>query len=114
KLDERGRELDARMEAAEQRFVGLAAQAEEAERLGKAMAGVTSGLKEAERDAADVGKAVAALEARCESVEGLAERPRALREELDQRQHALEEAAKDLQRSSKLRQEAAASAQQLE
>jgi chromosome segregation ATPase len=39
---------------------------------------------------------------------------RALREELDQRQHALEESARDLQRVSELRREAAAAVQQLE
>jgi chromosome segregation ATPase len=38
----------------------------------------------------------------------------ALREELDQRQHALEEAAKDLRRAAKLRQESAAAAGQLD
>jgi len=71
-------------------------------------------VREAARLAAAAGKTVAASEARCESVEGLAERTRALGEELDQRQHALEEAAKKLQRVSKLRQEAAASAQQMD
>src|SRR5690606_21278838 len=46
-LDERGRDLQARVDAAEQRFVGLVAQAEEAERLGKAVASLSSGLMEA-------------------------------------------------------------------
>jgi chromosome segregation ATPase len=113
-LDERGRQLQARMEAAEQRFIALAAHAEEADRVSRTVASVTSSVREAARQVAATGKAVAACEARCESVEGLAERTRALGEELDQRQHALEEAAKKLQRVSKLRQEAAASAQQLD
>jgi DNA repair exonuclease SbcCD ATPase subunit len=113
-LDERGRQLRTRMDAAEQRFVDLAAHAEEAERVSKTVAGVTSSVREAARQAAATGKAVAAAEARCESVEGIAESARALREELDQREHALEEAARKLQQASKLRQEAAASAQQLD
>ena len=113
-LDERGRQLRARMDAAEQRFVTLAAHAEEADRVSRTVADVASSVREAARQAAATGKAVAAFEARCESVEGIAERTRALREELDQRQHALEEAGRKLQRVSKLRQEAAASAQQLD
>lgn len=113
-LDERGRELQGRMEAAEQRFVSLAAQAEEAERLGKSMAAVSSGLHQAGRDTEAIGKTVAALEARCESVEALAERTRALREEIEQRQRALAEATEGLKRASELRQEAAASAQDLD
>jgi chromosome segregation ATPase len=114
KLDERGRELDGRMEAAEQRFVGLAAQADEAERLGKTITGVTTALSEAERDAERVGKIVAAVETRCESVEGLAERTRALREEIEQRAQAVDEATRNLQRASELRQESAAAAQDLD
>jgi len=114
KLDERGRDLEGRMEAAEQRFVGLASQADEAERIGKTMAGVAADLLAAERDADQVRKTVATIEERCESVEGLAERTRALRQELEQRQHAIAEASKDLQRASELRQEAAAAAQDLE
>jgi chromosome segregation ATPase len=113
-LDERGRQLRTRMDAAEQRFIALAAHAEEAERVSQTVASVASSVREATRLATVTGKTVAASEARCESVEGLAERTRALGEELDQRQLALDEAAKKLQRVSKLRQEAAASAQQLE
>jgi chromosome segregation ATPase len=113
-LDERGRQLRTRMDAAEQRFIALAAHADEAERVSQTVASVASSVREATRLATATGKTVAASEARCESVEGLAERTRALGEELDQRQHALEEAAKKLQRVSKLRQEAAASAQQLD
>jgi chromosome segregation ATPase len=114
KLDERGRDLQIRMDAAEQRFVALAAHADEAERLGKAMASVSSGVQQAERDTEEVGRQVAALTARQESVEELAERTRVLRQELDQRQHALEVATKELARASELRQQAAASAQELD
>ena len=113
-LDERGRQLRTRMDAAEQRFVALAAHAEEAERISRTVAGVTSSVHEASRLAMAAGKTAAACEARCESVEGLAERTRMLREELDQRQGALEEAAGKLERVSKLRQDAAASARRLD
>ncbi len=114
KLDERGRQLQTRMEAAEQRFVGLAAHAEEAERLSMTVATVSSNLHEAERKTDEIGKTMAAIGARCESVEELAERTRGLRAELEQRQHAVTEATKDLQRASTSRKEAAASAQQLD
>jgi chromosome segregation ATPase len=113
-LDERGRELRSRMDAAEQRFIALAAQAEDAERVSETIAGVASSVREAARLAAATGKRVAASEARCESVEKLAERTRVLGEELGQRQHALEESARNLQRVSKLRQDAVAAAQQLD
>jgi chromosome segregation ATPase len=113
-LDERGRELQTRMEAAEQRFVRLGEHADEADRLGKAVSEVTAALQEAEHDAAEIGRNVAALEARCESVDRLAERMRAMRQELEQRQNALEAATKDLHRAAELRQEAAAAAQELD
>jgi len=113
-LDERGRELQARMEAAEQRFVYLSEHADEAERISKTVAGVSGSVLDATRQTDVIGKALAAFEARCQSVEGLAERTQTLRQELDQRQHSLEEATRNLQKASKLRQEAAASAQQLD
>jgi DNA repair protein SbcC/Rad50 len=113
-LDERGRELQARMDTAEQRFVGLSAHADEAERLGATVAGLTTSLQEAENDVREVGRNVVALQSRCESIESLVERTRALRQEIEQRQHALEEATQELQRATELRQQAAASAQELE
>lgn len=113
-LDERGRQLQERMEAAEQRFVTLAEHAEEAERIAKTIAAVSGGVREASRRTEAIGKTVAAFEARSKSVEALAEKTQALRDELDQRQNALAEASKNLQRASKLRQEAAAAAEQLD
>ena len=113
-LDERGRQLQGRMEAAEQSFVALNARAEEAERTSKAMAAMTAHLQDAQQRADEIGRMIASIEARCESVEGIAEQSRALRDELEQRQRALKDAASDLQRASRLREEAAASAQQLE
>jgi chromosome segregation ATPase len=114
RLDERDRQLHTRMEAAEQRFVGLAGRAEEAEGLSTAVANVSTSLSKSERKTDEIGKAVASIVARCESVEELGEQTRALRPELEQRQHALTEATKDLQRASALRKEAAVSAQKLD
>jgi DNA repair exonuclease SbcCD ATPase subunit len=113
KLDERGQDLQVRLEAAEQRFIGLAEHAAEAERLGKVMSEVSAGLNQAGQDARALTKKVTAAESRCDSVEALAERMRTLREELDQRQNALEDAASDLERASELRHEAAAAAHEL-
>lgn len=113
-LDERGRQLAARMEAAEHRFEGLSAQADEAERTAQIVTQTSSVLGAAERTAEDVRKKVVAIESRCESVESLAERTQTLRKELEQRHQALESAKKDLQKASGLRQEAATSAQQLD
>jgi DNA repair exonuclease SbcCD ATPase subunit len=114
KLDERGMELLARMEAAEQRFAGLEAHSEEADEMAKTVNEVSASLRGVEREASEIGKRLAALNGRCETVEKLAERSRKLREELEQRESALEEASKDLDRVSEAREEAAAVAQQLE
>lgn len=114
KLDERGRQLQSRMEGAEQRFANLSAQAEEAERVSKSVSGVTASLSEAETQAEQIRRGISEIEARCESVESLAERTNVMRQELEQRHHALEEATRDLHHASAMRQEAAASAQQLD
>jgi chromosome segregation ATPase len=114
RLDDRSQQLQMRMETAEQRFVALGEQADEAERLSEAMGVVSSQIQESERQAGEIKKAIAGIAGRCESVEELAERTRTLRQELDQRQRALKEATKDLHRSADLRQEAAAAAQQLD
>ncbi len=113
-LDERSQRLLSRMESVEQQFGSLSVQAEEAERLAKTMSGVAASVEEAERGVTEVGEAVAAVEGRCEQVEGLATRMRRLREEVEQRQQALDEGMEDLGRASALRQEAAAAVQDLD
>ncbi len=113
-VDERGRQLLERMTAAEQRFEGLSAQADEAARTAQVVAGTSAGLAESQRAAERTREALEAIESRCESVEALAERTQTLKKELDQRHHALESARKDLQKASGLRKEAADSAQQLD
>jgi chromosome segregation ATPase len=114
RLDERDRQLQTRMDAAEHQLSGLEGQAAQADRLHTSISEMASEVHQAEHDVTETRKAVAAIESRCESVEALAERTQALRKELEQRQHALTEATKDLQRVSASRQEAAAAAQQLE
>jgi chromosome segregation ATPase len=113
-LEEQGRQLQGRMDAAQEQFVGLESHAAEAERLGKSVTFLTSSLEQAERQTESIARAVSGIQERCESVEELAERTQGLKKELDQRQHSIREATKDLQRASKLRQEAATSAQQLD
>jgi chromosome segregation ATPase len=113
-LDERGQQLVARMESAEQNFTGLGRHAEAAERMTMTIASVSSGLSEARRDAGELKKALASIEERAESVEALAEQTRAMKKELDQRRHALTEASQELAQAATLREEAATSAGQLE
>lgn len=114
KLDERGLELQARMEAAEQRFTNLESHADEADEVAKTVNEVSSNLRTVEREAGEIGKRLTALGTRCESVEKLAERTRKLRDELEQRQGAVEEASKELERAAELREQAAETASQLE
>jgi len=114
KLEERGKQLHSVMETAEEKLTELTSRTEEIDRLNQAMTRVASDVEEAERKTAGVAKAVDSIAERCESVEGLAEQTRALKPELEQRHHAVAEAAKDLNKAHNLRKEAASSAQQLE
>lgn len=112
-LDERGLTLQERMDAAEQRFLHFASHAREADRISDTVARVAASVSEAVRQAETTGQSVAAIEARCAAVEDLAERTRTLKETIEQRQGALEAAARDLESASTLRQEAADAAQKL-
>jgi chromosome segregation ATPase len=114
RLDERGLDLQGRMEAAEQRFVALGSQADEAERLSTTIGSVSSLVQEAERKAGEIKSTVATIVARCESVESMAQQAQTLRQELEQRQRSLAEAARDLKQATDLRQQAADSTRQLE
>ena len=114
RLDERGRDLSQRANAAEQRLVLLTQQSEEAERMTMQIASVNSGLNEAKQEASEVKKAVTQISERAESVEALAEKTQALKKEIEQRQHSLNETSKTLNRASELRKEAAETADQLE
>jgi methyl-accepting chemotaxis protein len=111
RLDERGAELASRMTAAEQRFGGLESHAEEADRMTKTIAHVSSGLSKAGKEADEIKKTVSEVAARAESVESLAEASHGLKEELESRKRAVQDTLKDLKRATALREETAAAAQ---
>ena len=113
-LEERSRGLLTRMDGADARFEALAAHAEEAERITRLVPTAIATAERAERRVADVDAAVGTLEARAHDLKGLAERTRALGQELELRQGALDKATEHLERASQLRAQAAAAAQQLE
>jgi DNA repair exonuclease SbcCD ATPase subunit len=113
-LEERSRGLLARLDGADERFQAVAAHADEAARIEKVVPAAVAAVERAERRAADVDAAVASLEARAQSLEGLSERTRALGQELELRQGALDKATEHLERASQVREQAAATAQQLE
>jgi len=113
-LDERSRGLVGRMDGADERFKTLAAHAEEAARIEQLVPAAVAAVERAERRAAEVDGSVAALAARAQNLEGLAERTRALGQELEARQAALDKASEQLDRVSQVREQAAATAQQLE
>ena len=113
-LDERGQQLLARMNAAEERFVRLAGHAEDADRTRHTIAEVTTRVTAAVQQVKEIGESVAAAGTRCQSIEELAEQSQSLRAELEQRQTALQEAARNLEQATVSRQEAATAAQELE
>lgn len=113
-LDDRGRQLQSRMEAAEQRFLSLNERSEEAAQISLTVDDVTASVQETSRKVESLGQLVASFEDRCLSVEEIAGRTQSLREEIEQRQMALEDAAKKLAMASKLRQESATAAQELQ
>jgi chromosome segregation ATPase len=113
-LDERGAGLRSRMDAAETRFVDLARQASDAERVTVTIAGVTAAVDAAERRMERIGASIDSLEARSQRLDVLGERMRVLGQEIDQRQGALEKAAEHLTRASDERRQAADTARALE
>src|SRR5258708_29790823 len=113
-LDERSRELLARMQGADERFGALAARADEAARIEKLVPAAVATVERAERRVGEVDSAVTTLESRAHSLEGLAERTRALGQELELKQTALDKATEHLDRVAQLREQAATAAQQLE
>ena len=113
-LEERSRGLLSRIDGADERFQALAAHADEAARIEKLVPTAMATAERAEHRVADVDAAVASLEARAQNLEALAERTRALGQELELRQTALDKATEHLEQVSQLREQAAATAQQLE
>ena len=113
-LDERSASVRSRMDAAETRFVDLARQAGEAERVTTMIAGVSTSVDGAERRMGTIGVSIDSLEERAQRLDTLGERMRVLGQEIEQRQGALEKAAEHLARASAERREAADTARQLE
>jgi DNA repair exonuclease SbcCD ATPase subunit len=113
-LKERTEGLRARMEGAENRFVQLAKQADEAQRVSELIGGVVAAVGHAEQRIGAVDDSVRALEARSQQLEELEERIRILGVEIEQRQGALDKATEHLSNASALRQEAADAAEKLQ
>ncbi|MBA3346764.1 MAG: hypothetical protein H0T44_15915 [Gemmatimonadales bacterium] len=113
-LKERTDGLRGRMDAAETRFGQLAEQAEEAQLVADAIAGVTTTVEAAEKRISSVDQSVRALENRTQQIDEVEERVRLLGQELDQRQGALDKATEHLTQASTLRKEAAETAHRLE
>src|SRR2546427_10587270 len=112
--DERSCELLSRMSGADERFAALAARADEAARIEKLVPAAVATVERAERRVGEVDSAVTGLESRAHNLEGLAERTRALGQELELKQTALDKATEHLDRVAQLREQAASAAQQLE
>src|SRR5216683_2719491 len=113
-LDERTGGLVARMDTTDQQFQAVTAHATEAARIERLIPTVIGTVERAERRMTQMDTAVAALEGRAQNLEALAEQTRALGQELQLRQAALDSATEHLERASQLRAEAASIAQQLE
>src|SRR2546421_8671974 len=113
-LDERSRELLARMQGADERFSALAAHADESARIEKLGPAAVATVERAERRVGEIDTTVTSLESRAHNLEGLAERTRALGQELELKQTALDKATEHLDRVAQLREQAATAAQQLE
>src|SRR5258708_23477933 len=80
----------------------------------KLVAAAAATVERAERRVGEVDSAVTGLESRAHNLEGLAERTRALGQELELKQTALDKATEHLDRVAQLREQAATAAQQLE
>ncbi len=113
-LDDRSRELVSRMQGADERFGALTARADEAARIEKLVPAAVMTVERAERRVGEVDSAVTALETRAHNLEGLAERTRALGQELELKKTGLDKAMEHLDRVAQLREQAATAAQQLE
>jgi chromosome segregation ATPase len=113
-IEERTHALLGRLNGADERFLALAAHAEEAVRIERLVPAAVATVERVERRVADVDATLASVEARTQNVEGLAERTNALGQELDRRQASLDKATEHLAEASRLREQAATAAQQLE
>lgn len=113
-LEERADGFKGLMNSAENRFVKLAKQAEDAQLVSDSIAGTTDAVEAAERRLAEVDASVRALEGRTQQLDDMEERIRILGQDLEQRQGALDKATEHLSQASALRQQSAEAAHRLE
>lgn len=113
-MEDRTQHLERRMEAAENRFVSLSLQADDAERVARVVFGVTRQVEESERRMTGIVGSIGTTEGRFREVEALAERVRQIGADLEQREGALQRASEQLQKASALRSEGAAMLEELE
>ncbi|UCG85760.1 MAG: hypothetical protein JSW71_17850 [Gemmatimonadota bacterium] len=113
-LDERSKGLITRMSTADDRLQALVSRADEAAEVEKSVTRAFTELEGLEQRSGEFGESLAALEGRSHDLESLSQSMEQLGRELDRRQSALERSSEHLERASELRQEAAATARQLE
>ena len=113
-LDERTKAFRSRLDVAEGRFVSVARQADDTEQLANLVAKFSRTVSEADGRVAQLVQTVGSLETRTQGLEGVPERVRLLRVELEQRQVALDVASAQLERTATLREEAAEAVQRLD
>ena len=113
-LDERTKAFRSRLDVAEGRFVSVARHADEAEQITGLVSRLAGTVADADERVAQLVQTVGSLETRTQGLEGVPERVRLLRVELEQRQVALDKASEQLARTATLREEAAEAVQRLD
>src|SRR5580765_5254490 len=113
-LDERTKAFRSRLDVAEGRFVSVARQADETEQVASLVSKLSRTVTEADERVAQLVQTVGSLETRTQGLEGIPERVRVLRVELEQRQVALDAASEQLERTATLREDAAEAVQRLD
>jgi chromosome segregation ATPase len=113
-LDDRSNSFRSQLDIAEGRFIMVARQAEDAERIADLITDTSRRVAAVDDRVGDLATVVASFEARAQDVEGLATRTEAVGREIGARQAALERATEHLASASKVREEAAAAVQLLE
>src|SRR6185369_8150309 len=113
-LDERTKAFRSRLDVAEGRFVSVTRQADETEQIASLVSKLSRTVTEADERVAQLVQTVGSLETRTQGLEGIPERVRVLRVELEQRQVALDAASEQLERTATLREDAAEAVQRLD
>jgi len=113
-LDERTKAFRSRLDVTEGRFVSVARRADETEQIASLVSKLSRTVTEADERVAQLVQTVGSLESRTQGLEGIPERVRVLRVELEQRQVALDAASEQLERTATLREDAAEAVQRLD